>query len=78
MSTEVKTFDVQKSIAAQKELQKAKGYPDFAPSNGICFRCKGQIYEERHTKGWLTGVSVEKAATQLITGCPHCSYSYCE
>ena len=27
---------------------------------------------------WTTGVTVEKATASLVTGCPHCNYSYCE
>jgi len=78
MSTEIKTFNVQKSIAAQKALQKEKGYPDFAPANGICYDCKRQIYAEIEQGGYKTGVSVERASGELITGCPHCHHSYCE
>jgi hypothetical protein len=78
MQTETKTFDVQAAIAAQKKLQQEKGYPDFAPHNGVCYKCHGQIYEERHTKGCPHGISVESASAHLVTGCPHCYYSYCE
>lgn len=78
MSTTTETFDVQKAIAAQKQLQADKGYPDFAPTNGVCWKCRHQIYEEMEHKGYKTGISVESAATSLVTGCPHCNYSYCE
>jgi hypothetical protein len=78
MPIETKTFDVQAAIAGQKKLQQEKGYPDFAPSNGLCYRCKAQIYEEKQHDGYKTGVSVERASGELITGCPHCNYSYCE
>ena len=27
---------------------------------------------------FITGIPVEKAATKLITGCPHCNRSYCD
>lgn len=78
MSTETKTFDVQKSIAAQKKFQTEMGYPDFAPANGICYDCKRQIYSEIEQDGYKSGVSTEKASSDLITGCPHCHHSYCE
>ena len=59
---------IQEKIAAQKKFQDEHKYPDFAPRNGICFRCRRQIYEV---------ISFQKASTKLITGCPYCCYSYC-
>lgn len=41
----------------------------FAPSDGICYRCKKQIYSEG-------GISVERASKELTTGCPFCHTSY--
>jgi hypothetical protein len=26
----------------------------------------------------ITGISLEKAGGELITGCPHCNYSFCD
>ncbi|MFK2341673.1 hypothetical protein ACIXN4_10475 [Bacteroides fragilis] len=78
-----KTYNAQKAIIAQKEYLKelaknnqadwmadnfSKGI-GFAPSNGICYRCKKQIYSEG-------GISVERASTELTTGCPFCHTSY--
>lgn len=73
-----KTFNVQESIAAQKKFQQEKDYPDFAPANGRCYNCKRQIYEEMDQGDHKTGISVQRASGELITGCPHCHYSYCE
>lgn len=73
-----KTFDVEAAKAAQKKLQQEKGWPDFAPHDGICFDCKGQIYEEREARWGKTGVSLEYASSALVTGCPHCKHSYCD
>jgi hypothetical protein len=56
-------------IAAQKKFQEEKNYPDFTPSNGVCWSCHGQIYDR---------ITFEEAGTTLITGCPHCARSYCE
>lgn len=79
MSTTTEIFDVPASIAAQKELQQAKNYPDFAPIDGHCYGCRRQIYVQQDSgHGYKTGISLEKASTELITGCPHCHYSYCE
>lgn len=61
------TFDVSKSIAAQKELCTKKQWPLFSPANGICWSCGKQIYNK---------ISLYKASSELITGCPYCHHSY--
>lgn len=79
-----KIYDKYKSIEAQKELCKKKGSPHFAPVLGRCFRCHQNIYEQ-HTRTEIflgeerevvTGITVEEAGSEVITGCPHCNYSY--
>ena len=70
-------FNINKAAKAQSELCKEKEYPHFAPSSGICWSCKRNIYQEIDHGTYKTGISVEKAAASLITGCPHCNYSYC-
>lgn len=67
-----KTFDIQKSVSAQKKYAEEKKAPHFAPMNGVCFRCKKQIYCKISERGH----SLETASTELITGCPHCNYSF--
>jgi hypothetical protein len=76
---QTQTFDVQAAIAAQRKLCDEKKWPHFAPSNGICYKCRRQIYSpvERQV-GFTSGVSVEQASTELVTGCPHCYMSYCD
>lgn len=79
----METFDVNKAIEAQKEYLKelaaknpnnwmsknmAKG-EGLAPATGYCYRCHRQIYD-------VGGISVEKARTDLVTGCPFCHVSY--
>lgn len=73
-------FSVSGSIAAQECYCEEKGYPHFAPESGICWKCNQQIYAEgKNRSGNLSkGISVEQAGSELITGCPHCSWSYCE
>lgn len=79
---ENKTYDKKLAIAAQEKLCEDEKYPHFAPINGICYDCNSNIYvEQKHEHGkykWSTGVSVESAGKALITGCPHCSHSYCD
>lgn len=81
---EVAVFDMVASIKAQKEYCERTGSPHFAPSSGRCYYCKANIYRriehdvDPGEEPYATGVSVAKASTQLVTGCPHCSYSYCE
>ena len=74
------TFDKEKAIEAQKKLCKEKGYPNFAPNKGICWKCGRNIYEELTIgeRNYKTGISVEKAGEELVTGCPHCKRSYCD
>jgi len=72
----METFDIEKAIKAQKEFLIKKGYPRFGPANGICYRCNKNIYTEIDHRGYKTGISVEKAGSQLVTGFPHCNYSY--
>lgn len=76
-------YNAEQAIIAQKEFLKesAKQNPKdwmadnfskgvgFAPTNGRCYRCKRQIYSDG-------GISVEKASTELTTGCPFCCASF--
>jgi hypothetical protein len=73
-------FNVLDSMAAQKHYCEEKSYPHFAPENGICWKCNQQIYAEgKNRMGNLSkGISVEKAGSELVTGCPHCNWSYCD
>lgn len=61
--------ELQKKIDAQKRYCKANDLPHFAPFDGYCFSCGRQIYEE---------ITLKKAKTDLITGCPWCHRSFCD
>jgi hypothetical protein len=89
MSDTRRIFDVDKSIKAQSEYCHKKGCPYFAPDNGVCWKCNQNIYkpvvhDRTNLKGeivgntYTTGISVEEAGSGLITGCPHCHWSYCD
>ncbi|OEH86223.1 hypothetical protein BHU72_11855 [Desulfuribacillus stibiiarsenatis] len=82
-------YNVVKSVQGQKTLCKERQLPHFAPSDGRCWSCKRNIYETKENKmrNWqtgeitgtyLTGITVEQASKELVTGCPHCSRSYCD
>ena len=76
-------FDIQQSIKAQKKYCEENQAPHFAPYDGRCWSCEKNIYEAREKKygegkPFTTGISVEKAGSQLVTGCPHCNRSYCD
>ena len=89
-----KEFNVIKASIAQEQYCNLKNYPHFAPGSGICYRCHLNIYEQVGWKGengrrskvpldspelqHITGIDVEKAGKELITGCPHCNRSYCD
>jgi hypothetical protein len=73
MKTELEISEAKKAQAA---LCKEKSWPDFAPLDGICFRCHRQIYQDyEHANGYKTS---GKTGLSHITGCPHCNYSYCD
>lgn len=50
-------------VQARVELYASKNFPRFAPSDGICWACRRQIFE------------VEDGSC-LVTCCPHCHRSY--
>lgn len=74
----MENFNVREACEAQSKLCNAKSYPDFAPSDGVCYACNKNIYKEIDHGSYKTGVSVERATNELITGCPHCHRSYCD
>lgn len=52
----------------------------FAPADGFCYNCRQQIYSAEGFSGVgrrkEEGISVEKARSEFITGCPFCHRSY--
>lgn len=75
-------YNVSKSIKAQDEYCKEKGFPHFAPRSGVCWSCNQNIYEKivynhKDFHPWNTGLTVEQASRH-ITGCPHCNRTYCD
>jgi hypothetical protein len=82
-------FDTAKAIEGQKKYCQEEKLPHFAPTSGRCYRCSENIYarivhqrKDRKTQEvigeYTTGIEVEKASSELITGCPHCNRSYCD
>lgn len=73
-------FNIDKAIDAQKHYCSVLGQPYFAPRDGICPNCNQNIYSEvEHVvegktsiTHQYTGISVDTAASFLITECPHC------
>lgn len=72
----LKSFDneswnpkIRENIKAQKEFCHNGGGPHFAPEDGFCWSCGKQIH---------TRITLNEAANDLITGCPHCHRSYCD
>ena len=56
---------ISEKITAQKTYCETNGLPMFAPTN--CYFCHRNIYEQ---------ISLKKASSELITGCPYCHRSY--
>ena len=77
-------FNAPKSIEAQRKYCEDNKAPHFAPKNGICWNCGRNIYEEcQIVRVYIDsirskGITTEKAANSLVTGCPHCNRSYCD
>lgn len=71
-------FNTDLAIEAQAKYCKANGIPNFAPGlDGKCYRCNRDIYRPiEHENGRITGITVESASKGLVTGCPHCNYSF--
>lgn len=62
--------NVKRRIKLQEEYcKRTMKTPQYAPSDGICWRCGRQIYEE---------YGDEYASNNLVTGCPYCHMSYVE
>ncbi|MFV8845118.1 hypothetical protein [Serratia fonticola] len=72
----MKTFNSEVARQAQAKYCKEKQYPHFAPLDGICYRCKRDIYQQQASSVRTTGVSVQEAGSKLICFCPHCNRSY--
>lgn len=77
-------YNVSESIKAQQKYCVENKAPHFAPRSGICWKCHRNIYEPRKYFGYdnkteyTSGITVEKAGIELVTGCPHCNRSYCD
>ena len=68
MAETTATYDRAKASRAQTNYCDRKGFPHFAPDDK-CYRCRSHIYDK---------ISVERAGSELITGCPYCHASYCD
>ena len=66
---------VKACVIAQNAYSKSIGAPCFIPSEGICWGhdCGKQIFGKK-----LPQISLERAGSELITGCPHCFRTYCD
>lgn len=82
-------FNTNKAILAQSKYCEENEAPHFAPHSGNCYRCNKNIYKpiKHEQRSWktgeligeyTTGITVEEAGSELVTGCPHCNRSYCD
>ena len=89
MENETSVYNAEEARKKQAEYCKQNGAPHFAPESGRCWKCHRNIYEPwtRPERQWssveqfkevTTGITVERAAAGLVTGCPHCHRSYCD
>lgn len=73
-----KVFSPAAARKAQMEYCKKINAPLFAPNDGVCYRCKKDIYQKQGLRGYETGISLEKANSTHVIYCPHCNVSYCD
>lgn len=71
-----KVFSPVAAQKAQAEYCRDNHAPHFAPIDGICWRCKRDIYQQQNASGRSTGISVQEAGSKVICFCPHCNRSY--
>ena len=62
-----KVFDEERALKAQEEYCKQHNLPMFASER--CPWCHGKVFAH---------ISVGKASSELITGCPVCGYTFCD
>ncbi len=70
-----KDNEIQECIELQRKLVNEKGYPHFAPSSGVCWKCNRNIYQNYQIED---RISNGETGQSLVTGCPHCNRSYCD
>lgn len=73
-------YNTKLAIEAQSQYCANNELPNFSPAlDGLCYRCGRNIYERlEHKDGSISGITVEQAGKTLITGCPHCHFSFVE
>ena len=69
MMTTARTTPEKRLEAAEAQIAfcDEKKYPMFAPRDGWCYRCGGNIYDK---------ITTETAGKKLITSCPYCNASF--
>jgi hypothetical protein len=55
-----------------KNIYQNMGWKNDPPYSKI------RVEKDGEEVDFITGVSLEKASSELITGCPHCHRSYCD
>ena len=61
--------EVEIKIASQKVYCESKGCWGYSPTDGVCGFCGRQIYER---------ITLERAESEMVTGCPFCNRSFVE
>lgn len=67
--------EIKENIKAQEELCNRIDYPNFAPTDGFCWNCNRNIYQNYEINGHNSN---GYNGDIHITGCPHCNRSYCD
>ena len=66
-------YNVRKAARAQEQFCELRCVPLFAPWDGICTKCRSNIYK---ASAYRQGISLVSAAMTHITSCPHCNATF--
>ena len=63
-------YNIQESIKAQADYCKRTEAPDFAPSSGVCWACKKNIYEQIGRKRGQSASWIGGTGYRRVESCP--------
>ena len=72
------TDEIYKCAANQRKVWEETNLPEFASISGACYKCGRNIYQNYELTNYNGKyISYGFDGKELITGCPHCHYSFC-
>jgi len=72
------TDEIYECIANQRKVWEETNLPEFASVSGACYKCGRNIYQNYELTNYNGKyISHGYDGKTLVTGCPHCHYSFC-